>query len=105
MSALRQALDDYLALRDAMGCKVHEARRLLPQVVAFVERQGAASITSDRAVRGATQPRQVQPAAWARRLRLVRGFAQYRSAVDPHTEIPPPDLLPYRPPASDAVAL
>jgi integrase/recombinase XerD len=97
MSALRQALDDYLALRCAMGFKLHEARRLLPQFVAFLERQGAASITTDRAVRWATQPRHVQPAEWARRLRLVRGFAQYRSAVDPATEIPPPDLLPYRP--------
>jgi len=27
----------------------------------------------------------------------VRGFAQYHSAVDPRTEIPPPALLPYRP--------
>jgi integrase/recombinase XerD len=48
-------------------------------------------------VRWATQPRHVQPAEWARRLRLVRGFAQYHSAIDPRTEIPPPQLLPYRP--------
>ena len=80
-----------------MGFTLHEARRLFPQLVAFLERPGAASSTTDRAVRWATHPRHVQPAEWARRLRLVRGFAQYRSAVDPHTEIPPPDRLPYRP--------
>jgi integrase/recombinase XerD len=80
-----------------MGFKWHEARRLLPQFVACLERQGAASITTERAVRWATPPRHVQPAEWARRLRLGRGCAPYRSAVAPTTEIPPPALLPYRP--------
>jgi integrase/recombinase XerD len=97
MNTLRQALDDYLALRHAMGFKWHEAHRLLPHFVAFLERQGAAFITTEWAVRWATQPRYVQPAEWARRLGLVRGFAQYHSAVDPRTEVPPPQLLPYHP--------
>lgn len=97
MRTLRQALDDYLALRHAMGFKLREARRLLPQFVAFLEHHGAACITTQWAVPWATQPRDVRPAEWAGRLRLVRGFAQSHSAVDPRTEIPPPDLLPYRP--------
>jgi integrase len=98
MSALQQALDDYLALRHAMGFQLHEAHRLLPPCVAFLEQHGAMGMTTDWAVRWATQPPHVQPAEWARRLRLVRGFAQYHSAVDPRTEIPPPDMLPYRHP-------
>jgi integrase/recombinase XerD len=98
MSALRQALDDYLALRHAMGFKLHEAHRLLPHFVAFLERHGAVFVTTDWAVRWATQPPHVQPAEWARRLRLVRGFAQYHSTLDPRTEIPPPEVLPYRHP-------
>ena len=97
MSTLRQALEDDLALRRAMGFKLHEARRGLPQFVAFLEQHGVAYITTPWALRWATAPRHVQPAEWARRLRLVRGFAQYHSAVDPRTEIPPPDALPYRP--------
>ena len=28
---------------------------------------------------------------------FVRGFARYRSAIDPRTQIPPASLLPYRP--------
>lgn len=96
MSTLRQALDDYLALRHAMGFKLRDAATLLPQCITFFEQQGAAFITTDWAVRWATQPRHVQPAEWARRLRLVRGFAQYHHAIDPRTEIPPPQLLPYR---------
>ena len=97
MSALRQALDDYLALRHAMGFKLHGARTLLAQFVEFLERQRAPFITTEWAVRWATQPRHVQPAEWARRLRWVRGFAQYQRAMDPRTEVPPPELLPYRP--------
>src|SRR6266705_1700992 len=97
MSSLRQSLHEYLELRQAMGCKVQNACTLLPQFVAFLEDQGATFITTDEAVRWATQPQHVQPAEWARRLRWVRGFARYHHAIDPRTEIPPPALLPYRP--------
>ena len=97
MKTLRQALEDYLALRHAMGFKLSEARTLLPQFVEFLEQQGHTFITTEGAVGWATQPQHVQPAEWARRLRWVRGFARYHSAIDPRTEIPPPALLPYRP--------
>ena len=97
MNALRQALNDYLALRQAMGFELQEANRLLPRFIDFVEDQGATFITTDLAVQWATRPRAVQPAEWARRLCHVRVFARYRSATDPRTEIPPTGLLPYRP--------
>lgn len=45
----------------------------------------------------AQQPSNVQPAGWAKRLSFVRGFASYRSATDPRTQIPPPSLLPFKP--------
>ena len=97
MSPLYQALDDYLNLRHAMGFKLETAGTLLPKFVAFLEDQGTTFITVDAAVSWATQPRHVQPTAWAQRLSLVRGFAQYHHAIEPRTEIPPPGLLPYRP--------
>ena len=37
MKTLRQALDDYLTLRQAMGFKLSEARTLLPRFVDFLE--------------------------------------------------------------------
>jgi integrase/recombinase XerD len=37
-----------------------------------------------------------RPAQWAARLRVIRGFARYRSGEDPTTQIPPLGLLPYR---------
>ena len=97
MITLRQALEDDLALRQAMGFKMHDAHRSLSQFVDFLNSQGATFITTQWAMDWATHPPHVQPAEWARRLRLVRGFAQYQRAIDPRTEIPPPELLPYRP--------
>lgn len=96
MNTLRQALEEYLALRQAMGFQVRDARVLLRRFIGFLEQQEAAYITRELALRWATEPRAVQPIEWARRLGLVRGFARYRSATDPRTEIPSPALLPYR---------
>jgi integrase/recombinase XerD len=97
MKTLPQALEDYLALRRAMGFKLSEAGILLPQFVASLAQRGHTFITTAEAVAWAIQPQHVQPAEWARRLRWVRGFARYHHAIDPRTEIPPPALLPYRP--------
>lgn len=96
MNTLRQAVDEYLALRQAMGFKLHEESRLLPRFIDFLDAQGEVFITTDLAVRWATQCRSAQPAEWAKRLRFVRVFARYRSATDPRTQIPHTGLLPYR---------
>jgi site-specific recombinase XerD len=96
MNTLRQALNEYLALRQAMGFKLQEESRLLPRFIDFLDAHGKTFITTDMAVRWATQCRATQRAEWARRLRFVRIFARYRSATDPRTQIPPTGLLPYR---------
>jgi integrase len=44
---------------------------------------------------GCNRRRRCSPPS-ARRLCFVRGFARYRSATDPFTEVPSPELLPYR---------
>lgn len=96
MNTLRQSVEEYITLRQAMGFKLHEESRLLPRFIDFLENQDEAVITTDLAVRWASQCRAAQPAEWARRLRFVRVFARYRSATDPRTQIPPAGLLPYR---------
>ena len=96
MSELHAALEEYLSVRRALGVKLRLAGRLLKRFVEFAEREGAAVITTDLALRWATQPADAQPAQWANRLGMVCRFAQYRSAADPRTEVPPPDLLPFR---------
>ena len=96
MSELHAALEEYLSVRRALGVKLRLPGRLLERFVDFAEREGAEVITTDLALRWATQPADVQPAQWANRLGMVRRFAQYRSAADPRTEVPPLDLLPFR---------
>ena len=58
---LRQAVDEYLALCQAMGFKLHEESRLLLRFIDFLEAHGEVFITTDLAVRWATQCRAAQP--------------------------------------------
>ncbi len=95
MSNLRTALQEYLALRRALGFKLRLAGGLLHRFLQFAEKEGASFITTELALRWATQAR-CDPSQWANRLGMVRRFAQYRSATDLRTEIPPQGLLPHR---------
>lgn len=95
MSVLSCAVDEYLALRRTLGFKLTAVGHDLQQFVRFAESEGAEWVTTDVALRWATQPAKASPAHWARRLGIVRQFAQYYSAVDSRTEIAPPQLLPY----------
>jgi integrase len=97
MNTLRVALQQYLILRRGLGYKLHDAGKALPRFLTFLEQQHAFVITARLALAWAQQSLTVQPAEWARRLSMVRGFARYRSATDARTEIPPNSLLPYRP--------
>jgi integrase len=97
MNTLRQAVQDYLSLRRALGFKLWDAGKALFDFVTFMERHRASSITQALALAWAQQPTNVQPAHWAQRLSVVRGFARHRSATDARTQIPAPGLLPFRP--------
>jgi len=93
MSALRQSLGDYLAVRRSAGYKLESVARMLSGFVAFADRAGAGTITTELALSWATQPQQASPIWLAHRLSAVRGFARYLHALDPAAEIPPADLL------------
>ncbi|MEH6628842.1 MAG: tyrosine-type recombinase/integrase [Motiliproteus sp.] len=96
MSALQTALTEYLCMRRALGFKLYDTGLCLQHFVGFTEAEGASFITTERAVRWAIQPTQASPAHWARRLGMVRQFAQYCCALEARTEIPPQGLLPHR---------
>lgn len=96
MTSLGKAADDYLAVRRALGFKLRDHAGLLRNFAQFLKGENAAHITTDLALRWATQPVAVEPAYWARRLGIARRFAQFVSASDPLTEVPPAGLLPYR---------
>ena len=93
---LDQALDDYLGLHRSLGRKYVDHGIQLPQFVEYMDAAGATSVTTELAVAWATQPASCTPVWWARRLSMVRGFARYLQALDPDTEVPSRDLLPFR---------
>lgn len=97
MNTLREALQDYLPMRRALGFKLHDAGVGLQDFVSFLERKKISHITTRLALEWAQRPATAQPAHWAQRLTFVRGFARYRSATDPRTEIPAWGLLPFQP--------
>lgn len=97
MNTLRHAVGEYVALRRSLGFKLREAGKGLGDFVTFLEQRNASYITQQLALEWAQQPSQTQPAHWARRLSFVRGFARYRSATDPRTQIPPMGLFPFHP--------
>jgi integrase/recombinase XerD len=96
MSSLRTTLDEYLAVRRALGYTLRLPGRLLRRFVEFAEQEGADHITTELALKWATQPAHAQPSQWANRLGMVRRFARYCGPTDPRTVVPPPDLLPHQ---------
>ena len=97
MRTPQQAVVEYLSLRRSLGFKLEKHEVCLREFVSFLKKRGTSRITTKLALQFATQHQRQQPAEWAVRLSIVRGFACYRSGVDPATEIPPQGLLPNRP--------
>lgn len=96
MIALSEAVEDYLSMRRALGYKLTDHGRVLPQFVAFLEQRDAALITTELALQFATQPAHANVVWWHQRLAMVRGFAVYLRAFDARHEVPPANLLPAR---------
>jgi integrase len=96
MSALPQALEQYLSTRQALGFKLRGYRSRLSDFVAYVDKVGATTITSEVALAWAVKPQNVHPYTWTVRLAMVSGFARYLNTLDPACEVPPADLLTHR---------
>jgi len=94
MSVLRRHLEDYLALRRSLGFKLRREGQILEGFVGYLERAGAAAVTTGHALTWATGPASADPTWWRARLDAVRPFARYLAPLVPGTEIPPPGLLP-----------
>lgn len=92
MSALGQAVDEYLAIRRTMGFKLKGYDRLLADFVDYLQCCGSRTITTQAAVSWATAPA-VSQSYRADRLSAVRGFARHAKGSDPSVEVPPVGLL------------
>jgi integrase/recombinase XerD len=94
MTALREALADYLRVRRRLGFEMPQDGRLLEGFVEFLERAGAARITTELALTWARLPVHAHPHRWRQRLSVARGFARHLATIDPASEVPSEDLLP-----------
>src|SRR5262245_29718524 len=90
MIPLRQALNDYLTMRRALGYKLQRAEKLLTQFIEFVEGSGSERLTTNLALAWATLPAQGATDWWSARLTVVRGLR--------HTSAPLTRRLRYHPP-------
>lgn len=93
----RKKVEEYVELRRSLGFKLLDVNIGLIKFASFLEQNRAAHITIALAMKWAQQDKNARPAAWAKRLGFVRGFARHWSAYDSRTEVPPFGLLPYRP--------
>jgi integrase len=96
MTNLAEALDDYIALRRALGYELRDPARALPRFLEFLAREGAQFITTELALCWSQENPDASCTTQADRLAMVRQFAAWRRATDPRTEIPPLGLLPWR---------
>ena len=95
MNLLEKALNDYLRIRRSLGFRLQEQESYLRNFVAFLQVEGASYITTELALRWATQCAKAQLSTKAERLGMVRRFASWCSAAESRTEIPPAGLLPH----------
>jgi integrase len=91
--SLREALDQYLSLRRALGFKLKATGRLLGQFVDYLDAQRATTLTVADALAWARLPVGASTTWHAIRLSMVRGFAVYLHGLDPTVAVPPTDLL------------
>ncbi|MEU7745384.1 tyrosine-type recombinase/integrase [Nonomuraea sp. NPDC049158] len=104
MSALQQALADYLRLRRSLGHEMAEAAYFLPGFVAYLDSQNTQTVTIRAALAWAQQADDDgrMTTIGSRRMTAARGFARYLAGIDPATEVPPLGLMPrwqrWRPP-------
>jgi integrase len=96
MTALREAIEAYIALRRGLGTELRDPAIQLRHFAEFLDREKATVVTSELALRWATSAANATSVTWAQRLGNVRRFAAWLSATDPRTEVPPRGLLPER---------
>ncbi len=96
MSKLRQAVEEYLAIRRGLGFKLESQEPLLCNLAGYVERAGAARLTIELAVAWATQRSSRDPVSYSKRLSVARGFAEHTSGRCSdawHGRLAPNDVL------------
>ena len=98
-ATLRERLDEYLAMRRALGFQLNEFERQVGLFCTWLQARGQTrTFTIDEAVTWARLNPDAHPSWWATRLSLVRRFAGYLHANGVDVPVIPNGLLPARKP-------
>lgn len=95
MSILSKELDRYLCIRRSLGYDLRTDERILRRFVTFAAGQGDNHISTDLFLKWQVSCASVRRDTWARRLGIVRIFAQWLHGIDPQHEVPPQSLISY----------
>lgn len=96
MSALEQAMTDYLDLRHSLGHALADVGRLLPSFVAYLDKRGQSTVTVAATLDWVQTSPGDSVTGGPRRMTAARGFARYLAGIDDSTEVPPLGLIPGR---------
>lgn len=91
--SMRTRAEQYLALRRALGHKMHGSDRMLLAFADRLDHARQSRITVTSALEWATEPKDASLGHWRARLSVVRGFARHVHTLDPTSEVPPVDLI------------
>jgi integrase/recombinase XerD len=94
MTAWSHELERYLTLRRSLGYALRTDERILRRFVAFATQDGAAHLSAALFLRWQAACGHAARHTWARRLGIIRHFAQWLHGLDPQHAVPPPTLLP-----------
>lgn len=89
-TTMRSQVEAYLKQRRAFGYRLRIEGQMLLNFARYADRSGhRGPLTPELALRWAALPKAASRLYRARRLEVVRVFAQYQAAVEPSTAIPP----------------
>ena len=86
-------LDDYLAVRRALGVKLEREEKLLRQFLAYLADNGPQQMTEEAIIAWVRLPGAVSSGWLGMRMNAVRGFAGFCRGLDGTTPLPPKNLL------------
>lgn len=93
MSEIREAIEQYLALRWSLGFELRVQEGLLRRFASFAEAEDAPHVTTDLVLRWADTFSHTLPSTAARAVSAVRRFAIWQAGLDPRTQVPPSGLV------------
>lgn len=96
MSTWSEELDRYLTIRRSLGYALRTDERILRRFISFAQQQGESHVSTNLFLQWQATGARIERQTWARRLGMVRLFAQWLHGLDLQHEVPPQRLIPVR---------